>query len=107
TMTESAKQSGGRAARKPVVYGGRRRSGMYERKVGNRVVFEVRRKIAGKMVRHTLKATTPTEAIREHRKWVADLDAAVRLIGRGDESLLDLRNSWEELARSPGSPYAP
>ena len=80
---------------------------MFQRQTNDgRVVFEVRKKLAGRMVPHTLVATTATDTIREQRKWLAERDAGVRLVGRSDPSLRELRDEWEQWARNPGSNYA-
>lgn len=99
--------SGGRARRRHVVYAGRRVTGLYERETGDgRLVFELRRKVGGRSVRHTLAATTATDAIREQRAFLSKVDAGMRLVSRNDLTLGQMRDLWEEWARSPGSPYA-
>jgi integrase len=104
---EGTRASGGRARRRPVVYSSRRVTGLYERKTSDgRLVFELRRKVGGRSVRHTLAATTATDAIREQRAFLAKLDAGAQLVGRNDLSLRELRDLWEGWACSPGSPYA-
>lgn len=108
-MTQEAKHaSGGRAARRQVIYCGKPVSGLYQRNTNTgTLVYEVRRKVGGKAVRHTLAATTATDAVREMRKWVSQCDDdGVRLVGRADTSLRELRTEWENWARAPGSNYA-
>jgi integrase len=108
-VTEEAKHvTGGRAPRDRVVYGGKPVPGLYQRRTNEgKLAYEVRKKVAGKAVRHTLTATTATDAMREMRKWIAKYEDGVRLIGRNDTSLRELRIQWEQWARSPGSNYAP
>jgi integrase len=71
-----------------------------------RHIFEARMKVAGKSIRHRLASTTATDAIREQRRWVAERDAGVRLVGRSDMTVRELRGEWERWARSPASSYA-
>jgi len=107
-MTDHVKHTtGGRAYREQVVYGGKKIPGLFERTTNNgRHVFELRRKIAGRAVRHTLTATTATDAIREQRAFLAKLDAGVRLVRHDDITLRELRNYWEGWAKSPASSLA-
>jgi integrase len=100
--------TGGRVTRKQVVYAGKPVPGLFERKTGDgRHVYELRKKVRGRAVRRTLKATTATDAIREARAEVAKLDAGVRLVGRTDVSLRELRDEWEEWAKGPATTLSP
>lgn len=107
-MTHEAKHaSGGRAPRRQVVYSGQKIPGLFQRETcGSRVVFELRKKTNGHVVRRTLTSTTATDAIREQRAVLAKLDAGTRLVGRADISLSELRDLWIEWARSAESPLA-
>jgi len=101
-MTQEAKH------RRQVVYGGKLVPGLYERATsGGRTRFELRKKVGGRVVRHTLASATATDAIREQRKWLAERDAGVRLLRRSDVTLRELRDEWETWARGHGSSYAP
>lgn len=99
--------TGGRVTRRPVVHQGRPVAGLFSRKTSDgRLVFELRKKVGGRSVRHTLAATTATDAIREQRAFLARLDAGARLVGPADLSLRQLRDQWEQWASSPGSNYS-
>lgn len=66
------------AERRPVYHGTKRVTGLYERTAtGGRVVYELRTMTHGRQQRHTLDATTKTDAIREAQAARVDL-------GRGD-----------------------
>jgi integrase len=107
-MTNEAKHSGGRATRTQVRRNGQPVPGLFQRTtLDGQQRFELRKKVGGKVVRHTLAATTATDAIREQRKWLVDRDTGVRLVGRDDLTLGELRQQWEVWARGHGSPYAP
>lgn len=98
--------TGGRVTRKQVSHGGQKVPGLFSRTTGDgRTVYELRKKVAGRAVRRTLKATTATDAVREARAEVVKLDGGTRLIGRTDVSLRELRDEWQAWALSPGSNY--
>jgi hypothetical protein len=100
--------TGGRATRTQVIYAGKPVPGLFVRTTNDgRLVFELRKKVRGRAVRRTLKATTATDAIRLARAEVAKLDAGMRLVGRTDVSLGELRDEWEEWACGPASTLAP
>lgn len=63
----------GQASRAPVLSGGRRVPGLYERVTRDgRTTFESRVRVDGRTKRHTLRATTKTDAIHEHRALQTD-----------------------------------
>lgn len=93
--------------REQLRYAGKLQPGLYVRaRSDGSTVYEVRRKISGRVKRRTLSAHTPSDAIREARVVVASLDAGTRLIGRTDMSLRELRDDWKTWASSPGSNYS-
>lgn len=93
--------------RRPVVYRGERIAGLFERVTSDgRLVYELRRKVDGRSLRRTLTASTITDAIREARATVAKLDSGVRLVGRTDVSLRELRDEFEQWADGPASTLA-
>jgi len=97
----------GEQSRRPVVYRGERIAGLYERDTGDgRVMYELRRKVSGKMVRRTLAATTPTDAIREARAAATRIEDGARLVGRSTATLQELRDAFEEWATGRASPLA-
>jgi len=99
--------SGGRPSRQQVRHGGKVVPGLYLRETATRQrVFEVCCKRNGKVVRRRLLAQTPTDAVREQRALLAKLDTGASPVSRSDLSLRELREEWEQWARSPGSNYA-
>jgi integrase len=72
-----------------------------------RLVYELRRKIDGRMVRRTLTATTPTDAIREARSTTAKVEDGMRIVGREDVTLAELREAFETWAKGTASTLAP
>ena len=62
-------------SRAPVFSGSRRVPGLYQRTLENGwVKFEFRGRLGGKVVRHTLEATTKTDAIAELRRLQVDFE---------------------------------
>lgn len=97
----------GSQSRQPVTYRGERIAGLYERRDSSgRVVYELRRKLGGKMVRRTLEAQTPTDAIREARAAVTRIEDGARLVSRSTVTLRELRDAFEEWGRSRSSTLA-
>lgn len=97
----------GSKSRRPVEYRGERIAGLYERTTGDGVlVYELRRKVGGRMVRKTLDASTATDAIREARSEAARIEDGARLVGRSTVTLLELRDAFEEWATGPASTIA-
>ena len=97
----------GSESRRPVMYRGERIPGLFERVTGEgRLVYELRRKIDGRMVRRTLTATTPTDAIREARSTAAKVEDGMRIVGREDVTLAQLREAFEAWARGRVVPRA-
>ena len=107
-MTDEAKQSGGRAAREPVKHGGHLVPGLFRRTTNDgRLVFEARLQVDGRRKRETLRAQTTTDAVRELRALRAKHEAGTRIVTSSDLSLRELRQEWEQWARSPGSNLRP
>jgi integrase len=97
----------GSQSRQPVIYRGERIAGLYERRDNaGRVVYELRRKVSGRMVRRTLEATTVTDAIREARAAATRIEDGARLVGRSTVTLRELRDAFEEWATGRASTIA-
>ena len=96
--------TGGRPTREQVEHPrGKPVAGLFVRHTRDgRTVFEMRTARHG---RHTLKATTATDAVREQRAELAKLDASP-LLGRSDTTLDELCTEWEQWALAPGSNYS-
>ena len=100
-------ESYGSQSRRPVVYRGERIAGLYERQdASGAVVYELRRKVSGRMVRRTLEAQTPTDAIREARAAATRIEDGARLVGRSTVTLRELRDAFEEWATGRSSTLA-
>jgi integrase len=94
--------------RSPVIYRGERVPGLYERRTKDgRILYELRRKVAGKAVRRTLTAQTPTDAIAEARRVAVTVEDSMALVGAPDVTLGELRDAFEEWANSRASTIAP
>jgi integrase len=100
--------SGGRPSRQQVRRGGRTVAGLYERETSDgRQVFETRLQVGGRRKRQTLRAQTPTDAVREQRALLAKYEAGAPIVTGADLSLRGLREQWEEWATSSGCKLAP
>jgi integrase len=87
--------------------GGRVQPGLYCRETASgKQVFEVCSKRNGKVIRRRLAAQTATDAVREQRALLAQLDAGTAPVSRPDLTLRELRLQWEEWATGPASNYA-
>lgn len=97
----------GSESRRPVVFRGERVAGLYERRDSSgRLVFELRRKVGGKMVRRTLEASSVTDAIREARAASTRIEDGVKLVARSTVTLRDLRDAFEEWGKGRASTLA-
>ena len=90
----------GPQTRRPVVYRGERITGLFERDTISGVAYEVRRKVDGRSFTRALNATTPTDAIREARAFVANADQGARILSNADTSLSELRDEFAEWAKA-------
>jgi hypothetical protein len=98
----------GSQSRRPVIYRGERIAGLYERDTGDgRLVYEMRRKVDGKMVRQTLAAQTATDAIREARVAAVKVEDGIKLVGRADVTLGELREAFGEWGTGAATTLAP
>ena len=89
------------STRRSVVHRGEVIPNLFERTTSTgRVVYELRRKVEGRSLRRALTATTTTDAIREARSLTATIDLGVRLVGRNDVSLVELRDLYAEWTRA-------
>jgi integrase len=83
-------------------------AGLYERETSDgRQVFETRLQVGGRRKRQTLRAQTPTDAVREQRALLAKYEAGAPIVTGADLSLRGLREQWEEWATSSGCKLAP
>jgi integrase len=83
-------------------------AGLYERETSDgRQVFETRLQVGGRRKRQTLRAQTPTDAVREQRALLAKYEAGAPIVTGADLSLRGLREHWEEWATSSGCKLAP